>query len=248
MPQMTLSTALVALMENDKKCEYKPEKEKWRANISGSGTKLALQLSIKQAKPVADKESQLSSSHWPSQAHHLIPHVMLNEHKVSDWLNESKKGSKLFADTKYNVDHRNNGKWMPYASSLPEWKTGATKKADRASNKVLMFKVMQLAKIQMHQGRHSASNKYGIGEVPYKKRVSQYLDKIENNAASHFSGKRACEDCKGKKLDGKYPPRDNSVRYVDKASKLIEKDIKDCKIFVSRIAAEFIEAGGITNS
>jgi len=89
-------------MGNDKKCEYKPEKEKWRAYISG-------------------------------------------------WLNKSKKGSKLFADTKHNVDHRNNGKWMP------------------------------------------------------------------------------------------------SVRYIDKVSVLIEKDIRGCKMFVSRITAEFADAGGITN-
>jgi len=41
--------------------------------------------------------------------------------------------------------------------------------------------------------------------------------------------------------------RDNSVRYVDKASSFIEKDIKGCKIFVSRIAAEFVETGGIAN-
>jgi hypothetical protein len=34
------------------------------------------------------------------------------------------------------------------------------------------------------------------------------------------------------------------VRYVDRASSLIEKDIDTCLIFVSRIAAEFAEAGG----
>ena len=247
MTQMTLSTALATFMENDQKCEYKPEKEKWHANLSGSGSALASQLSKEKAKPNADKESQLSSSKWPSQAHHLIPHVMLNDHAVSGWLNKSKKGSKLFSDTKYNVDHRKNGKWMPYASSLPEWKTGATRKADKESNKALMFKVMRLAKIQMHQGRHSGSNRYGIGEVPYKKRVMQYLDKVQINGRSHYAGKNSCKDCKSKKLNGKYPPRENSVRYIDKVSVLIEKDIKGCKIFVSRIAAEFAEAGGIAN-
>ena len=36
------------------------------------------------------------------------------------------------------------------------------------------------------------------------------------------------------------------VRYVDKASSLLEDDIKACRIFVSRIAAEFADAGGFS--
>lgn len=245
MTQIALPTAFVTFVDEKVKCDYKPKNEKWRANLTGSGTALATQLEKKQAKPEAGSESELSASKWPSQAHHLIPHKTLNDHDASGWLNKSKSGSQLYADTKYNVDHRNNGKWMPYASSLPEWVTGATNTADRASNRKLMIKVMRLAKIQMHQGRHSTKNKYGVGKMGYKERVKQYLDKIDNNGVSHYTGQNACEDCIEHK--GKYPPRDNSVRYVDKASKFIEEDIKACTIFVSRIAAEFVAAGGIAN-
>lgn len=228
---------LVEVMENDIKCTYKPDEKSWTANLAGSGEKLASSLGN---KPNATKESELSSTKWPSQAHHLIPHLTLKKHPVADWL---KSGSELGGDTKYNVDHKNNGKWMPYASCLPEWTTGAKKANDIAKNRELMFKVMRLAKIQMHQGKHSGSNKYEIGEAPYKERVRQYLGKIDNNAVSHYSEPNPCEDCKGKN-DGKQPPRNNTVRYVDKASELIEKDIDCCRIFVSKIAAEFAEMGG----
>ncbi len=70
-------------------------------------------------------------------------------------------------------------------------------------------------------------------------RVDQYLDKIENNALSHFAGAFKCDDCSSKKTNDLYPPRTNSIRYFDKASSLIEKDINKCRIFVSEIASKF---------
>jgi len=224
---------LLKFMEDDKKCDFKPKDNKWTANLEGSSTTLAGNLGN---KPDASSEAELSVAKWPSQAHHLIPHLTLKRHPVADWL---KEGKKLFGDTKYNVDHEKNGKWMPSASSLPEWKTGTA-----AKKRKLMFKIMQLSKIQLHQSRHSGKNRYGIGEVPYHRRVTQYLKKIKDNATSHYAGKRKCEDCIGKAQKNKYPPRENTVRYVDKASELIEKDINTCRIFVSRIAAEFAETGG----
>jgi hypothetical protein len=223
---------LVGEMRNKEECDYKPEDTKWRCNLSGNSTALGSSLGN---KPNASRESELSSGSWPSQAHHLIPHKQLAAHQVAKWL---KKGTILYADTRYDVDHRKNGKWMPYASGLAEWsRAGVRKKRE------LMFKLMGLSGIQLHQGRHSA-NPYGTGELGYKERVSQYLDKIRNHAVSHYVGPPACTDCSSKKDAKKYPPRDNTVRHLDRASGLIEKDIDECLIFVSRIAAEFAEAGG----
>lgn len=229
---------LVKVMENDVTCTYKPEDKGWTANLEGDAKKLGDNLGN---KPDAKSESELSSTKWPSQAHHLIPHKSLIKHDIADWL---KEGDILWSDTEYNVDHKKNGKWMPYASCLPEWIKEAKKIADIESNRTLMFKVMRLAKIQLHQGRHSSSNKYGIGEDAYKARVVQYLDKINDNALSHYAGKKPCEDCDAGSKAGKYPPRGNTVRYVDKASEFIEQDIDCCRIFVSKIAAEFAELGG----
>lgn len=230
------------VIDEDDKCQYKPEDQDWLANLNGSGEALAQHLGT---KPYAASEADLSATAWPSQAHHLIPHLTLKSHPLAQWL---KSSDMLFADTYYNVDHENNGKWMPYASGLPEWVRGATNRTDRERNRALMFKVMSLARIQLHQGRHSSSNRYGVGEAPYKERVKQYLKKIKNNAVSHYAGKNACNDCKSKKFNDKFPPRDNLVRYVDKASELVEKDINQCRIFVSRIAAEFAETGGFDES
>jgi hypothetical protein len=233
MTQSTLAIALVKFMDSSTKCTFKPASTNWRANLTGNSTTLGNNLG---AKPNATKESQLSIKRWPSQAHHLIPHKTLKEHPVAKWL---KKGEKLYADTKYNVDHENNGKWMPYASGLQEWVTGARRVADLANNKKLIYKVMRLSNIQLHQGRHSGSNRYGIGEAPYKERVKLYLKKINKHSISHYAGQNKCTDCSGKKQSGKFPPRENIVRYVDRASKFIKNDIESCRIFVSKIAAEY---------
>lgn len=230
---------LTAIVDEDVKCLYQPDNGKgWTANLSGSGEALAANLGD---KPNADSETDLSATNWPSQAHHLIPHKTLKRHKLSHWL---QKGDRLFAHTYYNVDHENNGKWMPYASGLREWVTRASSGADLKNNRKLMFKVMEMAQIQLHQGPHSDSDRYGVGEAPYKGRVMEYLDKIQDNALSHYAGDHACSDCSSKKQGGKYPPRGNTVQFVDKASECIELDINKCRIFVSRIAAEFAEAGG----
>jgi hypothetical protein len=224
---------LVRAMAKKEKCDYKPEDTRWRCNLTGNSTALGTNLGD---KPEASKESELSAGSWPSQAHHLIPHKQLNQHPVKKWL---KKSSMMYADTQYDVDHRNNGKWMPYASGLKEWqRAGQKKKHD------LMFKVMELSGIQLHQGRHS-SKPYGMGKTGYKERVDQYLDKIRNKVATHAEGPPECEDCISNQSDkGLDPPRDNTVRYVDRASGLLEDDINKCEIFVSKIAAEFAEAGG----
>lgn len=132
---------------------------------------------------------------------------------------------------------------MPYAHRLEEWITGVKKKEDRTRNKELMYDVMRAANIQMHQGSHSYK-RFGVGEEGYLERVDQYLDKIKENAVSHFAGVFKCEDCSSKKQKGKYPPRVNTIRYFDKASELIEIDINKCRIFVSEAASKFHEEIG----
>lgn len=233
-------TVIVNAMSSDGKCEYKPEEEKWKANLDGSATRLGSKLGN---KPHATSEAELSATSWPSQAHHLIPHLTLKGHAVAQWL---KKGSRLYADTNYDVDHKNNGFWMPYASGLREWKQGARTAAQKARNRDLMFKVMRLANIQLHQGRHSGSQRYGIGVDSYKGRVSAYLKKIKNHSVSHYAGPMACKECSTGAKKGKYPPRANSVAYVDRASALIANDIRRCLIFVSQIASEFAQTVGFT--
>ncbi|NMG36499.1 hypothetical protein GRF61_18785 [Azoarcus sp. TTM-91] len=231
--------AMLTKDEKDGKCEFQPDQKQWKANLDGDAARLGRNMGNEPKN--ASKEADLSASCWPSQAHHLIPHLTLKNHNVASWL---KKGDVLYGDTHYDVDHRNNGKWMPYASSLAEWRVNASSPAQVAHNRSLMFKVMQLAQIQMHQGRHSGSDNYGVGECPYKECVKKYLDKIENHAISHYTKKPACTDCEGKQEAGKLPPRNNMVRYVDKASDLLEQDINCCRIFVSKIAADFKQAGG----
>jgi hypothetical protein len=237
---------LVEFMEEDKKkkCDFKPEQKTWKAKLVGKGGTLGDNIG---SRPNATCVAELSSSCFPSQAHHLIPNARLNPkakgaedeppHSVHEFLID---GDYLYADTDYDINHKKNGKWMPYAHALKEWKTGATLKKDKAYNKDIMFKVMQVANIQMHQGAHSYK-KFGVGEAGYLKRVNQYLDKIDDNALSHYAGVFECDDCKSKEQSGKFPPRANIIRYMDKASSLIKTDINKCRIFVSEAASKFHE-------
>jgi hypothetical protein len=225
----------IAADDNKAKCDFKPDQTNWTANLSGSSEALAASLGN---KPHAANEAALSATAWPSQAHHLIPHLTLIDHPVAEWL-KSGGSSELWGDTKYNVDHRNNGKWLPYAADMPEWQTNSA-----SDNRKLLFKLMRLSGLQIHQGPHSGLNNYQAGEMPYKACVKKYLDKINQNANSHYKKTPPCTDCKpdGKK---KLPPRDNTVRFVDQASAVLWQDIAAARIFVSRIAAEFVLTGGV---
>ena len=108
---------LEKFMESDVKCNYKPDKEEWKANLDGSSTALGENLG---KKPDAKSAKDLSGNNWPSQAHHLIPWKQLKAHPVAGWLSVDAKDSQIFDDTFYNVDHKNNGKWMPYASRMED--------------------------------------------------------------------------------------------------------------------------------
>jgi hypothetical protein len=236
MTEVGEAVQIAFLKEQEKeKCDFKPDEESWTANLEGSSKALEGYLGN---KPNASEESELSSEKWPSQAHHLIPHLTLKDHAVAKWLKNA-NGSIMWGDTFYNVDHEHNGKWLPYASALKEWPQSGPK-----ARRELMFKVMRLSGLQLHQGPHSGSNRYEIGEQPYKACVIKYLDKIKQNAVSHYKKQPPCEDCAGSSDNGKVPPRANTVRFVDQASELIWDDILEQRIFVSRIAAEFAQCAG----
>ncbi|HUK20257.1 MAG TPA: AHH domain-containing protein [Gemmatimonadales bacterium] len=235
--------ALVDMMEEDEKCKYKPDEHDWTCTLDGDPTRLARNItkhrSIKKPRVVITLAS-VSDDVWPSQAHHLIPWQQLQKHAVTQWLSDapSKAPKKLLKPNGYSVDHGNNGKFMPYASDLTDW-SGATKTKKRK----IVEKLMSIVGIQLHQGPHSYKP-YGVGEEGYKTRVGEYLAKIHNNSVDHYAAKPPCTDCKDKSKGGKQSPRRNVVDYMDKASEGLEGDIDGGRIYVSRRAADFVEAGG----
>jgi A nuclease family of the HNH/ENDO VII superfamily with conserved AHH len=232
--------ALLDLMEEDVKCEFKPKDETWTCILEGDADRLGRNIKKHREikKPQVPKTlADVSSDSWPSQAHHLIPWQQLDKHPVIQWLAESKQ--KLLKDTYYSVDHGRNGKFMPYASDLPEWSSSSA-----AKKRKIAEKVMQKAGIQLHQGPHSYKP-YGVGEEGYKTRVAEYLDAIHDDSGDHYVSDPPCKDCKAKSKGGKRSPRANVVRYMDAASGFIETDINVGRVFVSRRAADFVEAGGL---
>jgi hypothetical protein len=234
-----LFTMVLDLFEENVKCEFPEKDDKWTCTLDGESDRLAANIKKHRgiSKPkVPAKLDDVSSEAWPSQAHHLIPWQQLADEPVTQWLS-TQKGT-LRGDNDYSVDHGENGKFMPYVSDLPEWSGASTDKKRKIAEKV-----MAITGIQLHQGPHSYKP-YGVGEDGYKTRVEEYLTKIDDTSIDHYTKDPPCGDCKSKSQGGKKPPRRNVVLYMDSASRFLELDINAGRIFVSRRAAGFVEAGG----
>jgi hypothetical protein len=220
----------------DVKCDAK-KGAGWKCNLVGDATTLGNNIGNypgKKPKPPTPRSiDDVTDSDWPSQAHHLIPHQQLIKHPVTRWLTTNpKRASKtIYKDNDYDVDAGVNGKWMPYVSSLPEWKKASKKKKQDLANKV-----MKAAGIQLHQGPHSFKP-YGPSDPGYKTRVGEYLKAIVDNALEHDES--GCDPCSKAADADKKAPRRTIARFVDNASENLEADIDACRIFVSRRAAEY---------
>lgn len=238
---------LSAEMDKEQKCEHNSESTSWKCKLDGSSDSLAKNIvahcGVREPvwpAPTGTSINDCNAHCWPHQAHHLIPWEQLKKHPVVQWLSASPPvgSGKLISDNDYSVDHGMNGKFMPYVSVVDEWRS-----ASAEERSALAHRIMSLVGIQLHQGRHSAK-KYGAGEVGYKTRVKEYLDRIHGNCHFHHSKEPPCKDCQGKTEAGKLPPRRNVVRFMDRASTCLEVDINTGRIFVSKRAAGFVIAGG----
>lgn len=182
-------------------------------------------------------------THFPLQAHHLIPKNHLPKHGVCAFLAAGYKDNpdyKLANDTKYNTDHRFNGYCMPYATPLAEW----TKVRSNNEKKLELCRdLMDKTGRQLHQGSHKAKPYVDPTEAHEEDDIHLedkfgYLDKIDlllkvvQDAAKAHSN--TCNVCKEKKKD--MPPRETPVRHVDQVSGLVKLLIDANRIFVSEAA------------
>jgi hypothetical protein len=216
-------------------CDHSDDKTNWRCNLEGqTAGALIDNLSRDRGKkkPVwpapggANSINDASKEYWPSEAHHLIPWQMIagqGGHKVKQHL---KSATFLTSDANYSINHGNNGKFMPFASDLKEWRGSEEEKAKIA------FKLMDRVGIQLHQSRHSGES-YGGNREGYKTRVTELLNKIRNEEDIHHI---TCKECTKKANGKKFPPRKQVTHKMDYASKTLEQEINRGKIFVSRRA------------
>lgn len=230
--------ATLDTLEKSTPCTFREGVERWRCVLAGNSDHLASNITRDRsvAKPQTPiRLSQVHAKCWPSQAHHLIPHQQLARHAVTQWIAESK--GKLLGDCDYSVNHGNNGKFMPYASSLEDWKSASTERRREIADAV-----MRRAGIQLHQGPHRYKP-YGQGHAGYKTRVAEYLQKITSHSAGHYSASSGCAECR-QRTNGKVQPRRNTVQMLDRASRQLESDIRRGRIFVSRRAADHVDDVG----
>ena len=227
----------------ESKCDHTEPKDGWRVVLAGK-TRGHLIENLNRDRKVAEPvwpppsgknsiEGVISGSPgaWPHEAHHLVPWQQLGKHAVKAHL---KKGSKLLADANYSVNHGNNGKFLPFASDLAEWRKSKDKQA-------LAERLMSTVGLQLHQGRHSTAS-FGGGKKGYKARVQELLDKIRDSELTHL---KVCKECLGKKDGSKYPPRAQMTRKVDFVSKRLDTEINGGAIFVSKRAYLAWDAGSI---
>ncbi len=216
-------------------CDHSAPKTGWRCVLQGKTASHLVENISRDRKikrptwPAPNGSNSLadvsrSKRTWPHEAHHLIPWQQLKKHPVRQFL---KKGSKLLVDANYSVNHGNNGKFMPYASDLRDWKGSEKVKAQVA------FEVMDEVGVQLHQSRHSFQSFDGGVTVGYKSRVKELLDAIRRTENRHRDG---CQECARKSDDGKLPPRRQMTRKVDGVSQKLEGEINRGLIFVSRRA------------
>lgn len=228
----------------ESRCEHNQPKDNWRLVLGGK-TRGHLIENLKRDRDVPEPRwpplgggNSIASiqggspGQWPHEAHHLVPWQQLAKHNVKQYL---KKGAKLFADANYSVNHGNNGKFLPFASDLDEWKGSPAKK------QALAEQVMSKLGLQLHQGRHSMSP-YGAGKKGYKTRVKELLDAARDTETAHV---RACKPCADSKNNGKLPPREQMTRKLDGLSRRLEGEINTAKIFVSRRAYLAWDSGSL---
>lgn len=240
---MEIKEAVAAVAAVDKpNCTHKPEEVDWKCQLAGATTGHLTdnierdRKSEKKIRPTwpppSGKESlaECRPAVFPHQAHHLIPWKQLENHRTSTLLAKTrpKLGQQIIHDAHYSVNHGNNGKFMPYASDLPEWKVASVVNKARIAEDL-----MNAVGIQLHQSRHSRT-RYDGAEEGYKARVDEYLNRIHCSAWTHME---LCNDCKAKRERKFWPPRAEVVAGVDGVSRLLEADIDQQKIFVSQRAA-----------
>lgn len=225
---------------DDPECEYQPEDTSWSCQLDGSDEALAQNLGKQgMTRPAAAAGlDAVSSTHWPSLAHHLIPWQQLRKHPVTQWLAQSPpQGSgQLLADNDYSVDHGHNGRFIPDASALSEWAG-----ADATLRRRLLEAVMQAAGISL-QAQAGDYAPYGVGEDGYRTRVAEYLDRVNLAALDHVNVAQ-CPDCSKKNQDGKVPARRNVVELMDAVSAQLDVDVATGRVFVSAAGAPFVAAG-----
>lgn len=186
--------------------------------------------------------NKLSSTHFPIQAHHLIPKNHLPDHPVCTFLAKGYTKSKkyqLTADTFYDTDHANNGYCLPYATPLADWKAAG---GDDDVKQIIAFEVMEATGRQLHQGSHRAAAYDGpidddeeakIHPDGYLNTVSKYLKLVQGAAQKHVD---TCTICKPSKQKKDIQPIEAVVRHMDQVSGIIKLLIDANRIFVSEPA------------
>jgi hypothetical protein len=186
-----------------------------------------------------------NKSHFPLQAHHIIPKNHLPLHGVCTFLamgyTKSKK-YKLTADTPYDTDHNNNGYCMPYATPLAEWKSAK----DDDDKTEVCNKIMDKTGRQLHQGSHKgrgyqadppvADEETGIhADIPgYLDTINDFLDTVQQGAINHLE--KPCTVCKPAAGKKEIQPLEAVVRHMDQVSGLVKLLADANIIFVSEPA------------
>ena len=266
--------------KGDPECDGEDEDKGWQArvNVHGVLPKCTGKRLYDNLKAAADKGkglgvvpakekgkqwtlAEVSATHFPVQAHHLIPKSYLPKHRVCVWLAKNFSANDMYQlryDSNYDADHWRNGYCMPYATPLKEWRRNANKLE-------IAINVMKQTGIQLHQGSHArvldaqqleaiagepitpqveelaldpSSDEYeeaSSHQPGYLNRVALLLNVVDAKAARHA---RRCTACKAKKRGGKTLalPSEGVTRLMNQVSAIMKSLIDADVTHVSGLA------------
>jgi hypothetical protein len=193
------------------------------------------------------KLSDCDNTHFPLQAHHLIPKNHLSKNAVCAFLAKAYTAHAdyvLVADAPYSNDHANNGCCLPYASALTDWgKATNSEQKDEIANKL-----MNVTGRQLHQGSHrntqyqpesaAAEEDPGTALPGYLARVDQLLYAVGAAQMVHLERCLICNPNMKSAGKKKILPRLKTVNHMDQVSSLLKIIMEANRIFVSKRASK----------
>jgi len=200
---------------------------------------------------------EINETHFPIQAHHLIPKNFLPTHPICMFLAKNYKGNpkyELTGDTFYSTDNENNGYCLPYATPLAEWKNArmkSGKEQEQALKNVARQVMAKSGGRQLHQGSHRAGLYEEPDEVPDDEvsqihlEVAGYLDRIKKLlnivAGRTFRHVNKCPKCGTGEDPRKFEPLAATVKHMNQVSSLVKLFIDTNRIYISKYAYECLK-------
>lgn len=208
------------------------EKLKSKLGADNASSKLASSLAGvgESRKDVGFEHDDYGS--YSAEPHHLVPgNEAMKGHDIEKWLGTKASGTKVLADTGFDINSARNGKWIPSitdANRICNWDTVVIKKdpvtgkaikrkrfpsaadkdkkmwgkLDNGEKNDIAFAIMIKESLQFHKSNHL--DKGATDSQCYIKETKRLLNEL--NAYANKASTLNCPEVAAKKKGDKFPP------------------------------------------